>query len=81
MASFSKLSLDESDDWAAFSSLTVQTSPSPPASAPPPSSTASSGEYNPFTFVGGLVAWGGVPSVVYGFIPITLRVINHAWVW
>lgn len=63
MPSFSKLSTDDTDDWAGLSGLSLSPATGHPAaqSSPPitGSSAASSGEYNAFAFVGGLVAGGG----------------------
>jgi len=54
------LSTDDADDWAGMSGLMLAPSqPSPPGSAPPTATSASSGEYNAFTFVGGVVSGGG----------------------
>jgi hypothetical protein len=60
MSSLPHLSTDDADDWAGMSGLTLAPSqPSPPGSAPPTATSASSGEYNAFTFVGGVVSGGG----------------------
>jgi hypothetical protein len=95
MSAFSRLSIDDLDDWAGLSGLSLGNPPSsagtgltvvPPSSSSQPSpvltttsSGSASGEYNAFIFVGGLVA-GGEQNAVCGFSLRIPRALNPALV-
>jgi hypothetical protein len=96
MASFSRPSLDDVDDWAGLSGFSLGVPTDPGASgqgftkvpsssnsndspALTSSSTSSTGEYNAFTFVGGLVS-GGDQNEACGVTLPPCKALNPAWV-